>query len=104
MLHVSVSTLLYSVLSMTCSIFTRPHFASAFASMGTVCELHEELSASDDDEEGPNTWDVFLDLITNSDFGARIQSSLADEGSSWTKLPLCDGLFVCGDVHVLGVA
>ena len=49
--------------------------------MGTTCELHEEqLSASDDDdEEGHNTWNVLWDLITSFDFGARIQSSLADE-------------------------
>ena len=44
-----------------------------------MCELDEELSASNDDEEGHNTWNVLLDLTTNFDFGARIQSSLADE-------------------------
>ena len=42
-------------------------------------ELHEEqLSASDDDdEEGHNIWNVFL--VTNCNFGNRIQSNLADE-------------------------
>ena len=48
--------------------------------MRTVCELHEEqLSASDDDEEGHNTWNVLLDLITSFDFGDRVQSSLASD-------------------------
>ena len=41
--------------------------------MGTLFELHEELSAA-----GHNTWNVLLDLITNFDYGVRIQSSLAD--------------------------
>ena len=50
------------------------------ASMGTKCELREEhLSASDDDEEDHNIWDVFLNLVTSFDFGSRIQSNLADE-------------------------
>ena len=45
-----------------------------------VCSVRaEQLSASDDDEEGHNTWNVFLDLITSFDFRAKIQSSLADE-------------------------
>ena len=45
-----------------------------------MCEIHEEqLSASDDDEEGFNTCNVLLDLITSFDFRARIESSLADE-------------------------
>ena len=44
-----------------------------------MCELHEEhLSASDDDEEDHNIWDVFLNLVS-FDFRARIQSNLADE-------------------------
>ena len=62
--------------SMTRSIFTHPialHFGDA--SMGTMCELHEEqLSASDDDEEGHNTWSVLLVPVTDFGFGARIQS------------------------------
>ena len=50
------------------------------ASMGTMCDLHEEhLSASDDEEEDHKIWDVFLNLVTSFDFGARIQSNLADE-------------------------
>ena len=44
-----------------------------------MCELHEQLSASDDDEEDHKTWNVFFDLIKSLDFGARIQLSLADE-------------------------
>ena len=42
----------------------------------------EELSASDNDEEGHNIWNVLMALITNFDFRARIQSSLADEEPS----------------------
>ena len=47
--------------------------------MGTMCELQEEHLSASDDEEDLNTWDVLLDLITSFDFGARIQSSLADQ-------------------------
>ena len=48
--------------------------------MVTMCELHEvQLSVSRDDEECHNIWNVFLPLITNFDFEARIQSSLADD-------------------------
>ena len=41
--------------------------------------MRSRLSASDDDEEDHNTWNVLLDLITSFDFGARIQLILADE-------------------------
>ena len=49
------------------------------ASMGTKCELHEEHLSASDDEEDHQICDVFLNLVTSFDFGARIQSNLADE-------------------------
>ena len=80
MLHVSVSTLLYSVLLNDVQLFHPSSLHCGVASRGTKCELHEEhLSASDDDEEDHNTWDVFLNLITSFDFGSRVQSSLEDD-------------------------
>ena len=79
-LHVRVSTLLYSVPLHDVWLFHPSSHHFGVASVGAMCEVHEEqLSSSDDDEEGHNTWNVFLDLITSFDPGARIRSSLADE-------------------------
>ena len=49
------------------------------ASMGTKCELHEEHLSASDDEEDHKICDAFLNLVTSFDFGARVQSNLADE-------------------------
>ena len=80
MLHVSVSTLMHSVLFHDVQLFHPSSLYFGVASMGTVCALHEgQLSACDDNEENHNTWNVLLDFITSFDFRARIQLSLADE-------------------------
>ena len=66
-------------------------------------ELHEEqLSASDDDEEDHNTWNVFLDLVTSLDLGARIQLSLADEKMGRVGLSChCAMDCLCAELYAL---
>ena len=47
--------------------------------MVTMCEFYEEQLSASDAEEGHNNWNVFVDLNTTSDFGARLQLRLEDE-------------------------
>ena len=62
----------------TSCLFTQAHLSLHRCLQ--MCELDEEqLSASNDDEEGHNIWNAFLGVITNCGFENRIQSSLADE-------------------------
>ena len=61
LLHVRVSTTLCSVPLNDVQLFHPSSLHSGVASRGTKCELHEEhLSASDNDEEDHNTWDVLF--------------------------------------------
>ena len=78
-LRVSVSTFVYAVLSMTRSLFTQPHFTPALHQWAQCASSMRSCPRLTTTREGYNTWNVLLDLFTNFDFWAMIQSSLADE-------------------------
>ena len=71
-----------------------------------MCELHDGCPRLTTTRKTTILGPSSLDLVTSFGLGARIQSNLADEraGSSWTKVPVCDGLSVCGVARALRVA
>ena len=86
---------------MTCSFFTQAPFTLALHQWVQCASSEEHLSASDD-EEDPNNWDVFLNLMTSFDSGARIQSSLADEEMGRVGLScLCAMDCLCAELYAL---
>ena len=51
--------------SMTCSFFTQAHFTLVLHQW-VQCASSMRSSASDDDEEGHNTWNAFLDRFVRA--------------------------------------